>query len=135
MITFSYYSIFGIPILAPRRAYVIRLSSGSSTLYKFCISRGVVVVFINLHHESLRKTLLRQLQVLQLRRFLVLWCTLIQQSPLLKYPHSGAALGIYTVIGLIVYYLYTTIYQSGWCNISPPRMQHFLNYMPTDRRQ
>ena len=31
-------------------------------------------------------------------------------SPLLKYPHSGAALGIYTVIGLIVYYLYTTIY-------------------------
>ena len=32
------------------------------------------------------------------------------KSPLLKYPHSGAALGIYTVIGLIVYYLYTTIY-------------------------
>lgn len=32
------------------------------------------------------------------------------KSSLLKYPHSGAALGIYTVIGLIVYYLYTTIY-------------------------
>ena len=35
------------------------------------------------------------------------------KSPLLKYPHSGAALGIYTVIGLIVYYLYTTIYYNG----------------------
>ena len=35
---------------------------------------------------------------------------IIFMSPLLKYPHSGAALGIYTVIGLIVYYLYTTIY-------------------------
>lgn len=44
------------------------------------------------------------------RKIFSIMTYILSMSPLLKYPHSGAALGIYTVIGLIVYYLYTTIY-------------------------